>query len=379
MPNKFITSPELSTPFPSDQRVWACPITGISVPKTLKANLRWRAELMERAETDTDLQMTLRAASAASLLFWVNTFVWTFRVMEPGVDGQARSAARKHIPVVTWEVQDRHLLALERAINEGTDLLTDKARDMGASWNHIIAIHHKWLFEKDSLFLEMSRVETDVDGADNPRALFVKHDYINSYLPSWMLPAIKRTRLHIVNLDNGSRIDGESSNKAAASGDRRRAILLDEFAKQENAESIKASTADVTPCRLVNSTVWGAGSVYSTWRNSGQIPVFEMPWWEHPEKGANRYIEFDKASGRYRIRSPWYDSECARRTPREIAEEIDMDHLGSGAAFFESTVIEAHRNKHARAVLFNATIDFKAQTPEDSIPKAITRKQVELV
>src|SRR5690606_32682065 len=151
-----------------------------------------------------------------------------------------------------------------------------------------------------------------------------------------VLPGQKhRTRMHLVNPLNGSRIDGESSNKAAGSGDRRHAILLDEFAKMENAEKIKAATRDVSPCRLANSTPWGAGTAYSRWRLSGQVKVFTLPWWESPEKGRGRYAQQDPATGKWRIRSPWYDRELEARSPKEVAQELDMDHVGSGDMFFE--------------------------------------------
>lgn len=372
-----MTKPELPTPFPVRQELWRCPITGLYVPKDPQKNLEWRSKLLTEAENDVELQTELYTACSQSLLFWVNAFGFTFRIHETDEAGKQRQAAHAHLPFVTWEIQDKHLLETERAINEGYDLLTDKTRDMGASWDNVAVLHHQWLFREGRLFLEMSRVETDVDGADNPRCLFVKHDYINKWLPEWMLPQIERTRMHIVNMNNGSRIDGESSNKAAGSGDRRHAVLLDEFAKMENAEKIKASTADVTPCRLVNSTPWGAGTAYSRWRMSGQIKTFTLPWYEHPEKGFGRHAVQDELTGKWKIRSPWYDLQEAKRSPKEMAQEIDMNHIDSGETFFEAHIIEEHRRLFTRPALSYKGIDFKKSIAADAIPAILLRNQRE--
>lgn len=375
--NAFMLKPELPAPFPDAREFWRCPITGLIVPKNPQKNLEWRAKLLREAEEDEDLQQHLYTACSQSLLFWVNAFAFTFRIQETDQSGKRRQAQNAHVPYVTWPIQDQHMTETEKAINEGYDLLTDKTRDMGATWDNIAVLHHQWLFREGRMFLEMSRVETDVDGADNPRCLFVKHDYINKWLPEWMLPRIERTRMHLVNLDNGSRIDGESSNKAAGSGDRRHALLLDEFAKMENAEKIKAATADVAPCRLVNSTPWGPGTSYSKWRMSGQIKVFVLPWYEHPEKGFGRYTSQDESTGKWKIRSPWYDAEAEKRSPQEMAQEVDMDHLGSGDSFFEAHIIEEHKRLFGKSPLCTRSIDFKKGVASDAIPNILLRVQRE--
>lgn len=376
--NAYAIKPELPEPFPNVPRWWTCPITGIRVPKDPAENLVWRAKLLKMAENDPQLQQDLYTACSQSILFWVNAFVFTYRVFEAETDtanmGRVMQAKTADVPFVTWAIQDKHILKLEDAIENAYSVLTDKTRDMGASWDHCVVFHHQWLFRKNSLFLELSRVETDVDGADNPRALFVKHDYINKWLPEWMRPNIKRTNMHIVNLDNGSRIDGESSNKAAGSGDRRKGVLLDEMAKMENARKIKAALRDVSPTLLPNSTPWGPGTAYTEWRNSGQIEVFMLPWWEHPEKGKGRYVQREEETGKWKIRSPWYDFQETIRDPKEMAQEIDMDHIGSGDIYFDPIVLEEHSRLFARDARTTRHIDFRKGVHTNSIPSLLTRR-----
>lgn len=381
--NLFATKPEL--PELVAPTKWVCPITGIVVPKIPFANLKWRADLLTAAEIDRDLQVDLYTASAQSILFWVNAFAFTLRVFEPSGTGEVQQAEFTHLPFVTWAIQDDHLLRIENGIEDGESLLTDKSRDMGATWNHIAVLTHRLLFHEAESHLMISRKEDAVDILDgnpkgyphgplsNPGTLFGKIDYVLSRLPEWMLPRLARKKLHLVNLDNGTRIDGESANATAGSSDRRSSIFLDEFAKIDEAESIKRSTKDVTACRLVCSTPNGPGTAFSKWRTSGQIPVFIMPWWEHPEKGRGRYAVEDKLN-RWKIRSPWYDAEEKVRSPKEMAIELDMDHIGSGDTFFETTILEKHKKDHGRKERTRLSIDWKSSVTVSRLIDALRHR-----
>jgi len=370
--------PVLVEPFPNVPEFWTCPKTGLKVPKGVTENLLWRGRLLAAAEDDPALQEDLWVACRDSLLFWTNAFAFTFKLHQIDETGHKQNVIPEgtHAPFVTWEVQDRHLTEIEEAIEDGHDLLTDKARDMGASWDHILVFEHQFLFRPDSMFLEMSRSEDYVDKANNPKSLFWKHRYIRKWLPEWMLPPINDITLHFTNLANGSRIDGESTNANAASGDRRRGVLLDEFAKVEQDTKIRWATSDVTSSRLVNSTPAGAGTEYSKWKKSGQIKVFVMPWWEHPEKGIGRYVVRDEVTQAWKIRSPYYDKEAERRSPQEMAQELDRDDLASGSTFFESYPLEQHKALFARPPIFTRNIKFAKGVAQDAMPGIIARRQL---
>ena len=367
--------------------MWTCPITGLQVPKDPTENLIWRAKLLEMAEDDPQLQEDLYTACSQSVLFFINAFVFTLRVFETK-EGKMQQAESAEVPFVTWPIQDTHIARIEHAIDDGGSLLTDKSRDMGATWDHLTVLTHRFLFRKSESFLMVSRKEDALDVLDglpkdypngplsDPGTLFGKIDFIIARLPEWMLPRMSRKKLHLVNGDSAARIDGESSNSTAGSSDRRTAIFLDEFAKVEEAESIKRSTKDVTACRLVCSTPDGPGTCFSKWRLSGGIPVFELPWWEHPEKGFERYAAQDEC-GRWKIRSPWYDAYCADATPKEVSIELDMDHLGSGDTFFEATIIEQHKRLFARPAQHRLTVNFDKKYSDDEIATAALKRDVD--
>lgn len=389
MPNEFAVKPELVEDFPDFPEDWTCPTTGFVVPKDPVLNLQWRSKILNLADADLGLQSDLYTGCSQSLLFFVNAFCFTLRVFTSVATGNKQSTDQ-HLPFVTWPLQDKHLLRIEHAIEEGEELLTDKSRDMGATWDHIAVYAHRFLFRGYESHLMMSRKEDAVDQLDGrpskypygslsaPGTLFGKIDYLLSRLPEWMVPPMSRKKLHLVNLENRCRIDGESANATAGSSDRRTSIFMDEMAKMVEGESIKRSTRDVTACRLPCSTPNGPGTAYSKWRMSGTIPVFILPWWEHPEKGLQRYIAEDKL-GRWKIRSPWYDHEAEIRSPKELAIEVDMDHVGSGDTFFESQVIEEHKLLFARPPKHRLYVNFRGKLAESALSDLIAARDIKAV
>lgn len=371
--------PVLSEPFPDIKPIWECPITGLCVPKGQQANLAYRADILERAANDKGFQSDLMAACRESVLFWINTFVWTFHQFEiDRVTGKTYPSPAPHHPFITWDVQDFGVTQLCDAIDNGTDIGIKKSRDMGASWICVDTLHWYWLFDSSSpQLLEMSRTREYVDQTGNMKALFQKHDYINMRLPSWMVPGgclpggKNRTKMHMKNIITGACIDGESTTEHAGSGDRRKAILLDEFAKVEYGQAIRSATADISPCRIVDSTPAGAHTEYSKWVNSGKIKVLVMPWWEHPDKGRGRYIDTNPITGEYKIRSPWYDLEDKRRSAQIMAQEIDMNDLEAGDVFFSPQMIAKHKVLFARKPAMKCSITIKKHISDDMIKDAV--------
>ena len=371
------TAPRLKAPFPAIDPFWTCSKTGLIVPKGIEANLRYRENLLRKAEYDIGLQEELMRACRDSILYFVNTFVWTFKQFDVLFDGSMIPAIRSHVPMVTWGIQDEFFGELEDAVETGHDLGIKKSRDMGASWCCLVLLHKYWLFHEDCMSLELSRTEDYVDKTGNPKSLFWKHDYINSWLPEWMCPpGVKlgepnRTKMHLFNPLMNSIIDGESTTRHAASGDRRKIVLLDEFAKVENGEAMRSATADVTPCRIVNSTPAGAGTEYSDWINSGQIKVFMLPWYEHPDKGRGRYVERNEKTNEWEIKSPWFNKEVLRRSPKIVAQEILMQDIESGDVFFSIPNLKQHKDLFSRKPLSRYNIDFKKSVTTEELPKII--------
>jgi hypothetical protein len=376
----FLEPPQLSTPFPSNRRYWTCPKTGLIVPKWKDENIEWRQELSKKAEHDFLMQQELLAACKQSPLYWVNAFVWTYHQFETDPEtGRQIPSTEPHQPMITWEIQDRLFNWLDEQFNTGEDGLIDKSREMGASWCCLEYLHWLWLFRADTEIREMSRVEDLVD-SNLAKSLFWKHDYINSRLPKWMRPPGilergrgNRTKMRIHNELNGSTIGGESTQKHAMRADRAAILLLDEFAMVDEGMAIRTSTADVAPCRIVNSTT-RVGTEYCRWKQSGQIKVFSLMFWEHPEKGKGRFVLQDEVTKEYSISSPWLERQKERRTPREIATEILGQDLEAGESFFTLSVINKHAALNVRPAKERYNIDLKKGISNDVIPDILRRR-----
>ncbi|HUT61211.1 MAG TPA: terminase family protein [Phycisphaerae bacterium] len=302
--------------------------TGGNVDEMVRARL----EVLDATAEEQTEYRELFADGWSGFLSWVNLACWTF---------DPRDQLR-HLPLLTWEIQDIAGREVWLAIDEGRDVLIDKSRDMGATWLCVAAFVWHLLFVPDTPLLAASRKEEYVDARGNPDTLFWKADYLISNLPSWLRPKTERRHMHLANLDNGSVIDGESTTSDLGRGGRRKAILLDEFAAVENGHEILSATVDAAPCRIFNSTPKGRGNAFADVRFSGKVKVITLHWRAHPHKGwAARQVEAD---GKVRWTSPWYEAECARRTSRrEIAQELDIDYLASGDTFFDLDVCQRIR------------------------------------
>lgn len=303
---------------------------------------------------------------ARDILFWVNTFIW---ISEPrGLVVNGKNTGIRLFPVTTYPFQDDAIVRLRRAIGR-YDVGVPKSRDMGASWMCLLAFLHAFQFERDVTLLLGSRNESYVDRAGNPKALFQKLDVALEHQPSWLRPRFSRSQLHIGNLDNGSVIDGESNTADIGRGDRRTALLLDEFAAFDIDIGYKAlgSTRDMTNCRIFNSTYQGTGNAFYDVMQLPHLETVSLHWTLHPEKNRGLYTTQSEGGGsplllddKYdypddypfvldgRVRSPWYDAEC-RRTPirAEIGQELDMEPIASGSQFFDETVIQSHMKQNA--------------------------------
>jgi len=282
-------------------------------------------------------------------LFTVNTFVWTFdpRLLpNPTI-----------VPFITYAAyQDEALLEILDAILYQYDILIEKSRDMGASWLIIVAFWYLWQFRRNQAFRLVSRVEDLVDRTEDPDSLFWKIDLIIKSLPSWLRPNIGRSHLHLYNRDMDSVINGSSTTGDVARGGRCGAMLLDEFAAVKDGHAVLSSTRDVTGCRVFNSTPKGVGNAFYDQAVNPGIRKLRFHWSQHPVKAAGLYVArngkleildegYDFPPGYEfvldgKMRSPWYDKQCQRAAhAMEIAQELDIDYLGSDFQFFDPEIV----------------------------------------
>lgn len=366
------------------------------VPKGFDANMRFRKGLLEMA-SDPDKAAQIKTMCSEDLLFYVNAFCWTY-------DPRAKC---KIIPFITYGFQDEAMTGIRECVESGQDFAMPKSRDMGASWMGLTVFEWFWHFRSDTSFLLISRNEDYVDKRGNPKSLFWKIDFLHENQPCWLLPSGRslgwsdpnRKLLHLGNADNKSVIDGESTTGDAGRGDRRTAMFIDEHAAFEVNDGFRVlrATRDTTRCRGFNSTPQGANNAFYEVCHNTAARVIRLHWSRHPDKSLGLYTTdngrpklLDGFSGKAyvwkkgekepkvvrfpgeypfkldgKLRSPWYDAQCARCTNEmEIAQELDIDFLGSDYQFFDPQAVDSLRRQYCRTPTMTGEIEFDPETME---------------
>jgi len=310
-------------------------------PKDPRENLAWRREILLRAKRDTSYRAKVKELFHRDVLFAFNAFFFTLDV---------RKRPLHHQPFCTYPYQDEAILELVRCIEEKEDLPVEKSRDMGISWIVISTFLWFWLDPKGGTdFLLGSRIEDYVDKKGDMRTLVQKARYALYKLPQWLRPEGFSPKKHdnfmkLTNPQTGASITGESNNANFSTGGRYAAILYDEFAKWEGTDrSAWTAGGDATPCRVAVSTAFGASGQFYDLVTSGRRKL-RLHWSLHPDKAAGLYCVWPKPDESEEVvdsehpvglRSPWYDKECERRSPLEVAQELDMDYIGAGVPVFD--------------------------------------------
>lgn len=345
------------------------------VPTNMVDNLAWRLKAQRRVLKEPDFANVLKETCAADAAFFINGFGWTY---------DPRRHPFSKLPFILFPFQKDALAEMLEVIGN-EDLLIEKSRDMGASWLCLAALFHEWRFKDLRSFLLVSRVEAYVDDAANPKSLFWKWDFLLNNLPVWLRPygyreSEHRRKMHIENPENGSVVDGESTNQNVARGDRRTAIVLDEFAAVEQGQRVLSATRDATNCRIFNSTPAGVNNAFYDMKQTG-IRKLRLHWSIHPLKNRGLYTTHKDGTLKVlipegypegyhpildgKLRSPWYDLECERAaSPQEIAQEIEIDYLGSGYQFFNADSIERVTREYARPAIVVGDLEYETETGE---------------
>ena len=300
-------------------------MSGLSYPTETSGNWTHRAELLSNADKDPQYAAALRVVCSESILFWINSFCYIYEVRQELQ--RLHESDKAALPFITYPFQDKYILKLVQQIESEKDMLTEKSRDMGVSWMVLVVFVWFWQFGgAGNDFLLGSRKEDFVDKREDMDALFPKIRFLLRNQPAFLLPKgfalksevdEKRHAPYMIlkNPATGSTITGEANNKYFGSGGRRRAVLLDEYAKWEHTdESAWQSLGDVTPCRLPVSSANGKRNHFYRLRAGeiGKIKVTRIHWKAHPHKD-----------------SAWYEAEKTRRAPSELAAEVDINYAAS--------------------------------------------------
>jgi len=312
------------------------------------------------AKRDLKIANDIWKMCARDILFFTAGFVWTY---DP-----RHTDTTPYRPFIPYPYQEEAIMETYLSVyREKCDALMEKTRDVGATWMPMIVFAHGFIFVDGADFLAGSRKEEYVDKTGDKKTLFWKLDFILENLPDYLRPPYRRAKLILENQLNGATITGESANPDFGRGDRKTAVMLDEHASCEHGAAVMAATDDTTPCRILVSTPKGTGNEFYRIRKNPHQKVITIHWSQHPEKNPGLYkVVRDKKTGAPSVeildkewhaknpdyafvmepggwnglRSPWYDSECRRRSRIRVAQELDIDYMASAGQFADPAVID---------------------------------------
>lgn len=329
------------------------------MPKEPIANLNFREELIRLGCSSKETAQDLWIMCKRDPLFYINSFCWTY-------DPRPKKGRPTILPFITYDFQDEAIFEILDAMRNGEDLGIEKSRDMTATWTILQAFEYEWHFEDLMSFLLVSRKEEYVWKANDPKTLFWKIEFLLKYQPLWLQPMFNSAKLQLHNTESDSTIDGESTTGDVARGDRRTAIMLDEFGsvKPDEADKVLDAVPDAANCCIFNSTPKGAANAFYRKITQAGVRKLRFHWSIHPEKNQGLYTSYGGAvkildtaykfpddyefitSGDWffgdgAVRSPWFDKECKRRGSRKtIAQELEIDYQASDSQFFDVPVLD---------------------------------------
>ena len=298
----------------------------------LTQEIKRRFDLFEQCSGNDDAKacsIKLCMDPDDGILYFFKNWLWTYDPRK----------TPKELPFVPYEYQDKYILAFNQDVINGEDNLTEKSRDMGATWMILGVFVYRFIFFGEN-FLVGSRKADLVDKAGEMATHFERMRFMINKLPDWMLGAMnydtKDSAYMRIYREGGASITGESMNQEFSRQGRYNGILLDEFAFVQGAENIWRATGESSPCRACISTPNGSNNAFARLRKGGKIKVYTLHWTLHPEK--------DDA---------WYAEKVAENSPKDVAQEIDINYtISSGDPFYTGF----NRGIHYRKMQINKHI-----------------------
>lgn len=326
-------------------------------------NVDQRIDLLDEAARNTKFQSELYDRCRTDVAFFFNFFLWTYNPkLEPN-----------HFPFVLYPEQADLLKKYEYEIENGIGSLTEKSRETGVTYIHLGLRLHKWLFKDSYESMILSMREDEVDDW-TPSSMFGKLRYMVDRLPFWLRPLKWKKRtcapfLFLFNPDNGNTIIGKATTPDAGRSGRKTDVFVDEHASipPRIARGIETALNETTNCIHRVSTPKGI-NLFKVIRDRRICPVHTIHWTRIPDKAVGLYyldengqkvdattlprervskygflVDGNGNATKTRLRSPWYDKKCREYVnARDVAQELDINYLGSGACRFDVGMIETN-------------------------------------
>lgn len=262
-------------------------------------------------------------ATAERCIRWIEHWVVTY---------DPRRKEGKKIPFILFKRQKEFVHFIFNCIEDKEGGLTEKSRDIGASWLCCAIACYLWIYVKGASIGFGSLLQTKVDRIGDMDSLFEKVRFIIKNLPNIFVPVGYKPNLHatwmkIQNPENGSLIKGEGGDNIGRGG-RSMIYFKDESAHYQRAELIEAALGDNTDVQIDISSVHGSANVFYRRRMGGEVWLPE----QKPTPGKTRVFIFDWRQHPGKTQD-WYDRRRQKALDDGLlhvfAQEVDRDYAGS--------------------------------------------------
>lgn len=275
-------------------------------------NLRFRKSIREQCQANPKGQELERKLCKSNILYFINTYVFTY---------DPRLKRDRTIPFVTYPFQDEHIGWIVWKIFHDESGLTEKSRDMGASWMYVAVVAWLCLFYPQMSADFMSQIEDDVDNRTTD-SLLGKVRFLLKNLPEWMRGGwVERgegcdIKMNITIPQTGSVIRGLLSRGTAGRSGRASIVIPDEWAFVEDSEKVLNAINDLSACILFLGTANGMANAQYRMRSDPATDLQTLHWRKSPHPLKNE--EWAKL----RLADP-------RVTDQGWASEHEIDYAGS--------------------------------------------------
>lgn len=269
--------------------------------------LQRRFEFLEKSASDPFYRAKKFKEFQENIFEWIDLCVWVY---EPRLIGEP------DIALIPFPYQVDAIIKLEEAIVAPHDWYFEKSRDMGFSWTLAIWAAYRWQFRKGFSALFGSRKEDEVDNK-MVNSLFGKIRYVLSHQPVWLRPKGWKKKMHdnsmkLINPENGSVIEGESSNENFSRGKRNQVIIADEIWFWPYYREAIRAMGDSAPCRIFIST-----AVEDNFAKRFIENYKKQGWFSSIHWSMNPFKD-----------NEWYQEELKRRAsdPSSVNAELEMSY-----------------------------------------------------
>ncbi len=281
------------------------------------SKVKYAPELKLRAAAELELRRRATSAGGGVPTPDVADFIHNQVIID---DAQDHGDGVGTMPFHLWEAQRELLTAIETEPR----LLILKARQLGISWLCCAYALHLCLFKPNRLVLTFSI------GQEEANEMMRRIQAMYDRLPEAMRaqhPVSKRNTEEIT-WANGSAIHALPSRKSAGSGYTASLIILDEFAKNENASKLYAAvkpTIDGGGKMIILSTANGAGNLFHDMVEKAKAGTSRfafrfLPWQARPGRDQAWYADVAADSETMALMKQEYPAD-----PDEAFEASEVD------------------------------------------------------